>query len=133
LLLRSSLEASVFSTINSKTLVLEAAMIKMQIIMDDDKIARENKLSPERVHQRIDDYLVGQLGLKKNGNGFYLGFDPKKDFSYFGLAFNTLRKTDWFVDNVKSWLYFNSDASYDPDDFVVEDCLEFIASNRAIA
>jgi hypothetical protein len=48
------------------------------------------------------------------------------------LAFNTLRKKDWFLDNVKTWLYFNSDASDDPDDFVVEDFKAFCAGNRRL-
>ena len=106
-------------------------MIKMQIVVDNNKLEREGKLSPEKFQQRIDDYLIGQLRLEKSSDGFYLGTDPKRDFSYFGLAFNTLRKTDWFVNNVKTWLYFNSDASNDSDDFVIEDCLEFAASNKA--
>jgi hypothetical protein len=103
----------------------EDAMIKMQIIMDDEKIAREKRYSAKKMVASIDAYLVGKLGMRKAANGFYFGTDPKKDFSYFGLAFNTLRKKDWFVDNVKTWLYFNSDASDDPGDFVIENCRQY--------
>jgi hypothetical protein len=103
-------------------------MIKMQIKIDDDKIRREKKYSPEKIQDAIDRFMLGKLNLVKDEDGFYVGGGTGKDFSYFGLAFNTLRKKQWFVDNVKTWLYYNSDASDDPEDFVVEDfrafCLE---------
>ncbi|MDR0875129.1 MAG: hypothetical protein LBN12_02840 [Clostridiales Family XIII bacterium] len=100
-------------------------MIKMQIKMDEDKILREKKYSPEKIYAAIDQFMIDKLHLAKFEDGFYLGNGNGKDFSYFGLAFNTLRKKPWFVDNVKTWLYFNSDASDDPDDFVVEDFRAF--------
>jgi hypothetical protein len=41
----------------------------------------------------------------------------------------TLGKKRWFMDNVDTWLYFNSEDSEDPTDYVVEDfketCLEY--------
>ena len=105
-------------------------MIKMQIIMDTDKIRRDGKLNPDEVQQKLDGYFA-KLGMKKAANGFYLGTGSGKDFSRFGLAYSSLREKSWFLDNVKTWLYFNSDASYDPNDFVVEDfkqhCLQKMA------
>jgi hypothetical protein len=100
-------------------------MIKMQIVMDDDRIRRQEQYSADKIHHTLDSFLTGKLGLKKSDGGFYLGRGDSKDFSYFGLAFNTLRKKEWFIDNVQTWLYFNSDASDDPEDFVVEDFKAF--------
>jgi hypothetical protein len=100
-------------------------MIKMQIKMDEDKIRREKKYDSEKLHNAIDQFMIGKLHLTKSEDGFYLGDGNGRDFSYFGLAFNTLRKKTWFVDNVKTWLYFNSDASDDPEDFAVEDFRAF--------
>jgi hypothetical protein len=41
----------------------------------------------------------------------------------------TLGKKKWFMDNVDTWLYFNSEDSDDPSDFVIEDfkaaCLDY--------
>ena len=104
-------------------------MIKMQIIMDDAKIEREKSFDLATVYTVMDGYLVGKLGLRKSDNGFYIGDGGKADFSSFGLAFNTLRKKDWFINNVKTWLYFNSDASDSLDDYVVEDFKEFCLEN----
>jgi hypothetical protein len=96
-------------------------MIKMQIFMDDDKIGRENRYSVSKIHKELDKFMVGTLHLVKADDGFYLGTGSRQDFSTFGIAFNTLRKKDWFASNVRTWLYFNSDASDNPEDFVVED------------
>ena len=104
-------------------------MIKMQIIMDDAKIQREEYFDVTTINNVIDNYLVGKLGFHKADDGFYLGDGSKADFSSFGLAFNTLRKKDWFINNVKTWLYFNSDASDSPEDFVIEDFKEFCLGN----
>jgi hypothetical protein len=32
-----------------------------------------------------------------------------------------LKDEEWFIDNLKSWLWFNSDDSADPNDFSIED------------
>jgi NADH:ubiquinone oxidoreductase subunit len=99
-------------------------MIKMQIVMDDAKIRRERKYSVEQIRQTLDNYFVSKLGMEKSAGGFYHGTGSGKDFSRFGLAYSVLSEKDWFLDNVKTWLYYNSDASYDPEDYVVEDFKE---------
>jgi hypothetical protein len=104
----------------------------MQIVMDDVKLRRDGKYNVDKVHGAIDNYMISNLGFRKAANGFYLGDSSRTDFSYFGLAFNTLRKEQWFLDNVKTWLYFNSDASDDPDDFVVEDVKEFCLERNLV-
>jgi hypothetical protein len=111
---------------------LENTMIKMQIVMDDDRIRDQKQFDIDKIHRSLDAFLIDKLGLKKSNDGLYLGRGDGKDFSYFGLAFNTLRKKDWFLDNVKTWLYFNSDASDDPNDFVVEDFKAFCAGMLAL-
>lgn len=108
-------------------------MIKMQIILDDDKMRHEGKLDPSQAYQAIDNYLIGKLGLQKTDQSFYIGTGSTQDFSLFGLAFNTLRKKDWFTENVKTWLYFNSDSSENPEDFIVEDFKDYYQNHlRAI-
>ncbi|MDR1184939.1 MAG: hypothetical protein LBK67_09090 [Coriobacteriales bacterium] len=107
-------------------------MIKMQIVMDDEKIRRDAPYEVARVHEVLDSYLVGELGLRKASNGFYHGNGRGTDFSDFGFAFNTLRKKDWFLDNVKTWLYFNGDASDNPDDFAVEDFKDYCQNHMRV-
>jgi hypothetical protein len=107
-------------------------MIKMQIILDKDKINREQKYNIDKVQKAIDDYLEGKLAMRRTADGFYYGDGSSKDFSRFGMAFNTLRKKDWFLDNVGTWLYFNSDASSDPEDFVIEDVKDYCQNHMLV-
>jgi hypothetical protein len=102
----------------------------MQIIMNDEKIRRQKQYDADKIHRTLDSFLVEKLGLIKSDDGFYLGRGDGKDFSHFGLAFNTLRKKGWFLDNVATWLYFNSDASDDPEDFAIEDFKAFCTDNQ---
>ncbi|MDR1183597.1 MAG: hypothetical protein LBK67_02230 [Coriobacteriales bacterium] len=69
--------------------------------------------------------IIRQRVFAKDADGFYLGTGSPDDFGNFGLAMVTLGKKDWFMDNVNTWLYFNSEDSDDPEDFVIEDFKEF--------
>jgi virulence-associated protein VapD len=109
-----------------------AAMIKMQILIDDEKVVRETPYNAAKIHQVLDNYMVDKLGFKKAQNGFYLGAGTSNDFSRFGIAFTTLRHKEWFAKSVKTWLYFNSDASDDPEDYVVEDFSEYFDIKQPI-
>jgi hypothetical protein len=106
----------------------DAAMIKMQIKMDEKKIKREGRYSLQRIYGTLDDYFVNRLNIPKGSDGFYIGTGSPLDFGNFGVAMVTLGKKPWFMENVDTWLYFNSEDSEDPEDFVVEDfkktCLE---------
>jgi hypothetical protein len=95
-------------------------MIKMQIVMDVDKITRESVYDTLSIQNSLDSFMVGKLGFAKGSGGFYLGNGEDTDFSNFGIAYSKLRRQSWFLDNVKTWLYFNS-AHLDPNEYVVED------------
>lgn len=100
-------------------------MIKMQIIMDEEKILREKKYSLAKVYETLDHFFLDNLHLAKGEDSFYLGSGAKTDFGNFGRAMWTLSKKAWFLDNVQTWLYFNSDDSDDPNDFVIEDFKDY--------
>jgi hypothetical protein len=108
-------------------------MIKMQIKMDEAKLKRDGRYSLERVYGTLDDYLVNELRFKKGRDGFYLGTNSPDDFGNFGLAMVTLGKKPWFMDNVDTWLYFNSEDSDNPNDFVVEDFKDFCSKRYQVA
>jgi hypothetical protein len=108
-------------------------MIKMQIVMDEDKILREGKYSLCEIYETIDDYFVKKLKLVKAEDGFYISSGIKSDFGNFGLAMWTLGKKDWFMDNVDTWLYFNSEDSDSSDDYVVEDFKDFCMQKYRIS
>jgi hypothetical protein len=106
-------------------------MIKMQIIMDDEKIRRDGRYNPLKIQKALDDFFLNKLHVRKGDDGFYLGTGTKSDFGNFGLAMWTLGKKSWFMDNVKTWLYFNSEDSDDPNDFIIEDFKDFCAQKYA--
>lgn len=92
--------------------------------MDERKIKSEKKYTLAKIYATLDDFFVNRLHFIKEGNGFYRGSGAPNDFANFGIAMTTLGKKRWFMDNVDKWLYFNSEDSEDPDDFVVEDFKE---------
>ena len=100
-------------------------MIKMQIIMDEEKILREKKYSLATISDTLDRFFLENLHLAKGADGFYLGSGAKTDFGNFGRAMWTLGKKAWFIENVETWLYFNSDDSDDPDDYIIEDFKDY--------
>jgi hypothetical protein len=95
-------------------------MIIMQIVMDDNKIKR-SKYSPAKISAALDEFLVGNLHFLKEPGGFYSGSGSPNDFGNFGIAMTTLGNKRWFMDNVDTWLYYNSEDSENPDDYVIED------------
>jgi hypothetical protein len=100
-------------------------MIKQQIVMDSERIAKDGKYDPSKVQIYIDDFMTGRVGFIKKPNGFYVGSGSKDDFARAGFAMTTLRKKAWFMQYVKIWLHFNSDDSDDPNDFAIEDFKEY--------
>ena len=100
-------------------------MIKMQVIMDEEKILRDKKYDLTKIYETLDRFFIDNLGLIKGEDGFYLGSGAKTDFGNFGRAMWTFGKKAWFLDNVAVWLYFNSDDSDNPDDFVIEDFKDY--------
>jgi hypothetical protein len=102
--------------------------------MDEDKILRERKYDLAKVNAALDNFFLNTLHLRKGEDGFYLGSNAKTDFGNFGRAVWVLKKKAWFLDNVKTWLYFNSEDSDDPNDFVIEDFRDYcVRKYRATA
>jgi hypothetical protein len=93
--------------------------------MDNAKIELEGRYNQEKLNAALEEFLVSKLGLRKGEDGFYYGRGTRSDYAHFGAAMTTLGKKSWFMDNVDTWLYFNSDDRDDPEDFEVEDFKEF--------
>ena len=108
-------------------------MQKMQIILDEEKIRREAIYSFEKMQDAVDSVAVDQYGLRKASDGFYVGEGNASDYTPFMCSIQKLKKLDWFVDNVKTWLWFNSDSSNNPDDFAIDDIKAHYSSKRAMA
>jgi hypothetical protein len=100
-------------------------MIKQQIIMDTDRIAKDGKYDPVKIQAYLDDFMTGKVGFKKSTDDFYVGLGSKDDFARAGFAMTSLRQKPWFMRYVKTWLHYNSDESDDPENFAIEDFREY--------
>lgn len=96
-------------------------MEKIQVVLDRDKIMAEQRYSYDKMQSAVDTVLVDSYGLIKDADGFYTGQGAPDDYSNFWLAILKLKDQPWFMDNVQSFLWFNSDDSDNPNDFAIED------------
>ena len=110
-------------------------MIKMIIRMNEDKIETESEYTLDRVYNGLNRIFsqFGYIGEKVEGNLEYKGNNDPRDFGKFGRIYNGLRKKAWFVDNADLWLLCNSDDVDDPEDYSVEDLLNYDGSRVKVS
>ena len=103
-------------------------MMKMEIKMNEEKINREKKYRLQGMYKRPDDGFA-DLGMLKVEDGsdtlMYYGINEAKDFANFGRMVLALKREEWFMDNVVVWRLYESDDTVDPDDFAVNDLVEY--------
>lgn len=108
-------------------------MIKMEIRMDDEKILQERKYNLKAVHDAVDKAFA-QWSFKgeqtDSGSVVYKDNGSERDFGRFGCIVNALKKQEWFMANVLTWILYDSDDSDSPEDFAVEDLLAHYAGKR---
>jgi hypothetical protein len=75
---------------------------------------------------------MNRCNLLKGQDGFYLETGTSADLALFTRATGLLKRTQWFMDNVDTWLLFDSTDRDDPNDFVVEDVKEYYRAKYAI-
>ena len=100
-------------------------MIKMTIRMNEEKISTSSEYTVEHIYQALDS-IFSKYGMDRTetDRGIeYVGHNRPTDFAYFGKIMLGLKEQPWFMDNVKTWLYCNSDDSDSPTDFNEEDLL----------
>lgn len=86
-------------------------MIKVKIILDEEKILNENKYSLKKIWGTID-FVYEKAGLICEENGTYRGNGSETDFASHALIIEAFSKETWFMDNIKEWLWYNSDPCY---------------------
>jgi hypothetical protein len=106
---------------------------KVQVVLDEKKIKDEKRYSLAKISSAIDSVFVEKYGLLKGSDGFYLESGTKDDYVDFLSAILLLKDQGWFMENVKIWLWFNSDDSSDPNDFAVEDIKSHYASKLQLS
>jgi len=77
----------------------------IKIVMDEEKILKENEYRLEDIYNGID-HLAQFAGMKKVDKYYYVSInDTPSELGCF--AFSNLKKQEWFMDNVKEWLWLD--------------------------
>lgn len=101
-------------------------MLKMIISMNKVKINAEKKYNLDSIQNTIDKLFLN-LGLSlmehSSRQWVYRDNGDDRDYGRFGRIVNTLKRQEWFMDNVEMWRFYDSDDSDAPDDFNEEDLL----------
>lgn len=99
-------------------------MLKMLICMNQDKINAERKYNLDNIHETINELFLNHgLSSMRNTSGEWVYRDngDMRDYGRFGRVVNTLKRQAWFMDNVETWHFYDSDDSDNPEDFNEED------------
>ena len=96
-------------------------MMKMLIELDEAKIAREGKYDLDKMKQYLEKSFA-KRGLKKGKDNWY----TNGNFTTCGSLILKLSETDWFIKNVKEWLWM------DTSDSSVDDLKEFYCKEAAV-
>lgn len=94
---------------------------KMLIELDREKIEREQIYDIEELEACIAERFATD-NIYKDENGTFVG----GDFATLGAITLDLYHTEWFLDNAKTWLWFELENNTDnptDDDYSVEDFL----------
>lgn len=108
-------------------------MLKMQVIMDNEKIHQEKVYKADKIQRAIDNLLLFEYGFAKSEDGFYFESGSSEDYTNFWSAILLLKDEEWFLNNIKTWLWFNSDDSDNPEDFAIEDLREHYTKRKKSA
>ena len=99
----------------------------IKIVMDEEKILREGKYTLEEIYKNIDD-LAEFSRMKKIDKFYYVSKnDTPSDLGCF--VWSNLEEQDWFIDNVKEWLWLDKEEGIDN---ILEVSKEFKAKNEEI-
>lgn len=102
-------------------------MLKLEIVLDKEKINAAGKYDCAAMQTALDGIFKRQ-GLVRTGLGVYTGNGRENDYASFWRIILALAEMEWFMDNVKKWVWYNSDNGRDENDFASEDLIEFCKS-----
>lgn len=78
-------------------------MMKMLISLDEEKILSEGKYDINKIDQYLKN-LFEKHGMEKGSDGWYCN----GSFTACGSIIIKLSQADWFMDNVREWLWYDS-------------------------
>lgn len=97
-------------------------MLKVEILMNEEKVINEDIYDLDKMYQIIDD-LFAEYNLPKIAKGTYVDNKNKDDFGAMWIIMFRLLKENWFISNAKKMLWYNSDGSDNEADYYIEDVL----------
>jgi hypothetical protein len=97
-------------------------MMKMLITLDENKIIAEGKYNLNKIMDYIDK-ACEKRGMTKDSSNWY----SNGDFTSCGSLILVLKDKEWFINNLKEWLW------YDSDDNTTEDLKSHYAKEKIIA
>ena len=80
--------------------------IRVKVVFDEVKIHREGEYDLAEMQTCVDQ-LFGEYGFHKEGN-LYIGPGTKHDFTNAAVVCVACGKSDWFLDNVLEWRWYNN-------------------------
>ena len=96
-------------------------MMKMLITLDEDKIQKEGKYNLKKINSYLET-AFSKRGMTKDANGWY----KDGNFTTCGSLIIKLSQTDWFMNNVLEWLW------YDTSDSSTDDLKAFYSKEKAV-
>lgn len=86
-----------------------------------------NRNIREEIENKLDEIFYKEEinKAKIEDTIFYYGNNLSSDYSVFSNIIVYLKDKDWFISNIDSWIWFNSDNGISEDDYSVEDILYY--------
>lgn len=87
-------------------------MMKIEIKLDEEQIKKDNIYELEDLYQVIDKLFLEENLIKlpdENGSIFYSGTGSNRDMGRIFVCIFALEKSDWFMNYVRTWLFYNDD------------------------
>ena len=84
-------------------------MMKMLISLDENKIATEGKYDINKINSYLEKSFA-KRGMQRDKDNWYIN----GNFTTCGSLILKLSRTEWFMDNLLEWLWFDTtDSSTD--------------------
>ena len=101
----------------------------IELIIDDEKIRREGRYDVQNIHNAVDDVLIRQAGMVKDGN-FYIEYDPSTPLGIGMPCISFLVGKEWFRACVKEFRWYQDIHEYgNGNDYHVEDIMEEVIND----
>lgn len=103
-------------------------MVKMLIELNEKKIEEEKIYNLDKLWAHLDARFANFDGYRDE-TGWYVN----GTFEGFGAIMENLKEEEWFINNVKTWLWRNTAYEKKPGDLYIEDILKSMSERGEYA